>query len=310
MGYSARHELLAKGSDATFLREMIGFAAQRLMELETETLTGAVHGERSSDRQVQRNGYRKRDLHTRAGTMELRIPRLRKGTYFPGLPVLPGAAPDGGESADGRHPGGLRAGRLHSFRRRVSAGRGDEANTDGRREVLGMTIGNSEAEPFWTDFLRTLTRRGLRRVKLVISDAHEDLKAAIAKLQWRSVADQLRSWIPPLLFHPLRGRYLGQLRPAWLPWWSRPWWTCWPTWGSRRRTGPAGVQYCEPGGKRGVTERSRKSVKAGLSPSPNTSRASAMGDQAGCAVQPACRSAANTMARRARRVRRRGACRW
>ena len=79
MGHSARRELLAKGLDATFLREMIGFAAQRLMELETESLTGAVRGERSSDRQVQRNGYRKRDLHTRAGTVELRIPRLRKG---------------------------------------------------------------------------------------------------------------------------------------------------------------------------------------------------------------------------------------
>src|ERR1041384_138754 len=55
-------------------------------------------------------------------------------------------------------------------------------NTDGRREVLGMTIGNSEAEPFWTQFLRSLTRRGLRGVKLVISDAHEGLKAAIAKV--------------------------------------------------------------------------------------------------------------------------------
>ena len=85
MGYSALRDLLAKGSDATFLREMIGFAAQRLMELETETLTGAAHGERSPDRQVQRNGYRERDWHTRAGTVELRIPRLRKGTYFPGF---------------------------------------------------------------------------------------------------------------------------------------------------------------------------------------------------------------------------------
>ena len=56
------------------------------------------------------------------------------------------------------------------------------ANTDGRREVLGMTIGNSEAEPFWTEFLRSLTRRGLRGVKLVISDAHEGLKAAISKV--------------------------------------------------------------------------------------------------------------------------------
>ena len=51
-------------------------------------------------------------------------------------------------------------------------------NTDGRREVLGMTVGNSEAEHFWTEFLRSLTRRGLRGVKLVISDAHEGLKAA------------------------------------------------------------------------------------------------------------------------------------
>jgi putative transposase len=55
-------------------------------------------------------------------------------------------------------------------------------NTDGRREVLGMTVGHSEAEPFWTEFLRSLTRRGLRGVKLVISDAHEGLKAAITKV--------------------------------------------------------------------------------------------------------------------------------
>ena len=55
-------------------------------------------------------------------------------------------------------------------------------NSDGRREVLGMTIGASEAETFWTDFLRKLTRRGLRGVKLVISDAHEGLKAAISKV--------------------------------------------------------------------------------------------------------------------------------
>jgi transposase-like protein len=55
-------------------------------------------------------------------------------------------------------------------------------NTDGRREVLGMTIGHSEAEPFWADFLRGLARRGLRGVKLVVSDAHDGLKAAIAKI--------------------------------------------------------------------------------------------------------------------------------
>ena len=67
-------ELLEKGSDATFLREMIGFAAERLMALETATLCGAAPGERSTDRTNQRNGYRDRDWHTRAGTVELRIP--------------------------------------------------------------------------------------------------------------------------------------------------------------------------------------------------------------------------------------------
>src|ERR1700730_1032631 len=81
----ALRELLEKGSDASFLREMIGFAAQRLMELETEALCGAGHGERSADRRNQRNGYRERDWETRAGTVELRIPKLRKGSYFPGF---------------------------------------------------------------------------------------------------------------------------------------------------------------------------------------------------------------------------------
>ena len=56
------------------------------------------------------------------------------------------------------------------------------ANTDGRREILGMAVGPSEAETFWTDFLRSLTRRGLRGVKLVISDSHEGLKKAVRKV--------------------------------------------------------------------------------------------------------------------------------
>ena len=79
----ALRALLEKGSDTTFLREMIGFAAQRLMELETEGLCGAGYGERSADRRNQRNGYRERDWETRAGTVELRIPKLRRGSYFP-----------------------------------------------------------------------------------------------------------------------------------------------------------------------------------------------------------------------------------
>uniref|UniRef100_UPI002584DF62 IS256 family transposase n=1 Tax=Acidiphilium sp. TaxID=527 RepID=UPI002584DF62 len=81
----ALRELLEKGSDAGFLREMIGFAAERLMALETESLCAAAPGERTGERQNQRNGYRDRDWHTRAGTVELRIPKLRRGSYFPGF---------------------------------------------------------------------------------------------------------------------------------------------------------------------------------------------------------------------------------
>ena len=64
---------------------MIGFTAERLMALEVEGLTGAAHGERSADRITHRNGYRDRSWETRAGTVELKIPKLRKGSYFPGF---------------------------------------------------------------------------------------------------------------------------------------------------------------------------------------------------------------------------------
>ena len=78
-------ELLEKTTDADFLREMIGYTAQRLMDVEVEALTGAAPGVRGPSRLNQRNGYRDRSWETRAGTVELRIPKLRKGSYFPGF---------------------------------------------------------------------------------------------------------------------------------------------------------------------------------------------------------------------------------
>ena len=77
--------LVEKAPDADILREMIGFAAERLMELEVGALTGADYGEKNPERLAQRNGYRDRVWETRAGTVELRIPKLRKGSYFPGF---------------------------------------------------------------------------------------------------------------------------------------------------------------------------------------------------------------------------------
>ena len=228
--------LLEKTADSDFLREMIGFSAQRLMELEVESLTGAPHGARTPDRLTHRNGYRDRDWETRAGTVELRIPKLRKGSYFPGFleprrmaekaltAVIQEAYVHGistrsvddlvqamGMSGisksqvsrlcveiddkvqtflnrpleadwpyvwlDATYVKVRQAGRIVSVAVIIAVG----VNSGGRREVLGMDIGPSEAETFWTEFLRKLARRGLRGVKLVISDAHEGLKAAIAR---------------------------------------------------------------------------------------------------------------------------------
>ncbi len=81
----ALQHLLEKASDTDLLREMIGFAAERLMALEVDGLCGAGHGERSAGRLNQRNGYRERGWETRAGSVPLQIPKLRRSSYFPGF---------------------------------------------------------------------------------------------------------------------------------------------------------------------------------------------------------------------------------
>lgn len=233
----ALKELADKGSDADLLREMLAFITAQLMEMEVEGLTGAAHGARTGERTNQRNGYRDRKWETRAGTVDVRIPKLRKGSYFPSFleprraaekaltAVIQEAYVHGvsTRSVDDLVKAMGMTGisksqvsrlcadideRVHAFLERPiegewpylwidatyvkvrEAGRivsvaviiAVAVNTEGRREVLGMAVGPSEAEPFWTKFLRTLTRRGLRDVKLVISDAHEGLKAAAAKV--------------------------------------------------------------------------------------------------------------------------------
>jgi len=230
-------ELLEKGSDHDLLREMIGFVAQRLMDMDVDGLVGAGHGERAESRENWRNGFRDREWHTRSGTIPLRIPKLRRGSYFPGFleprrssekalaAVIQEAYVQGistrsvddlvkamgmtgisksqvsrlCEEIDERVNAFLdrplegdwpylwidatyvkvrQGGRIVSVATIIAVA----VNAEGRREVLGMATGPSEAETFWTQFLRSLMRRGLRGVKLVISDAHEGLKAAAAKV--------------------------------------------------------------------------------------------------------------------------------
>jgi putative transposase len=230
-------ELAEKGADADLLRDMIQYVAQRLMELDTEGLCAAAYGERNPERANSRNGYRERLWETRAGAVDLKIPKLRKGSYFPGFleprrtgekalaAVIQEAYIQGistrsvDELVKAMGMSGISKSqvsrlcadideRVQAFLNRPiegdwpylwidatymkvrEAGRivsvaviiAVAVNTDGVREVLGMAVGPSEAEPFWSAFLRSLTRRGLRGVKLVIADSHEGLKAAAAKV--------------------------------------------------------------------------------------------------------------------------------
>ena len=230
-------ELVEKGAQDEIVRELLAHVAERLMEFEIEQRTGADYGERTAERSNSRNGYRDRNWDTRVGTVDLRIPKLRRGSYFPAFleprrtaekalaAVIQEASIQGvstrsvdelvkamgmtgiSKSQVSRLCGEIDE-RVNAFLSRPlegdwpylwidatyvkvrQAGRivsvaviiAVAVNTDGVREIVGVAVGPSEAEPFWLKFLRDLTRRGLRGVKLVISDAHLGLKAAIAKV--------------------------------------------------------------------------------------------------------------------------------
>lgn len=240
--------LLENTSGADRLRETIGFAAERPMELVVGDLAGAAHGEKSAERKAKRNGYRDRDWgchdrdwQTGAGTVESRMPKLRPklrtGSYFPGFPepkrmaergltavvqeahvrgistrsvddLVEATGMDGASKSEVRRLGeeldaevrafldrpleggwpclridatwvkDRRAGRVVSVAAIIAVG----VNDNRRRAVLGLDIGPSEAKTFWTAFLRKLTRRRRRGVKLAVSDAHEGIEAAVSKV--------------------------------------------------------------------------------------------------------------------------------
>jgi transposase-like protein len=228
---------LLEESDVDLLREGVRVLAQALMDAEVSTQIGAGLHERSEGRTAYRNGYRSRTWDTRVGTVELRVPKIAPGIYFPSLleprrraeralaAVIQEAyvkgistrkvddlvralgidgisrsevsrickALDGEVEAfrnrpiETEHPylwvdatfhKVRQAGRVTSMATVVAVG----VTSDGWRQVLGVDVGPSEDEAFWLAFLRSLVRRGLKGVVLVISDAHSGLKRAIARV--------------------------------------------------------------------------------------------------------------------------------
>jgi transposase-like protein len=219
-----------------FLRESLLWVVQQLMEVEVSELIGAERGERSEERLTHRNGYRSRRWDTRAGELELAIPKLRRGSYFPSfleprkrseqalVAVIQEAYVAGVSTRKVDQVVeslGLRVSRsevsricqgldeqVEAFRERPLEGGypylfldakvekvrdggrvvrkclviAHGVHESGRREVIGLDVGESETEAFWREFLHGLVRRGLLGVELVVSDAHAGLKAAIAQV--------------------------------------------------------------------------------------------------------------------------------
>ena len=235
----ARRLTEVDGTLASSIGEILGAALQEMIEAELTARIGAEPGERSPARTVQRNGHRPKLLSTPAGDIEVEIPKLRKGSFFPELleprrridralwavimtayitgtstrkvdDLVKALGCDSGVSkstvsricADiDEDVTELRERRLDGIpfvylwldatylkvrenRRVVSKAVviATAVRGDGHREIVGVDIGDSENETFWTEFLRGLTDRGLSGVQLVISDAHRGLTAAIGRV--------------------------------------------------------------------------------------------------------------------------------
>ncbi|MEX1385918.1 IS256 family transposase [Hydrogenibacillus schlegelii] len=220
-----------------FLRELMRFVTQFLIDAEAAEKIGAERYERTERRVTQRNGYRSRAWDTRLGTIDLKIPKLRQGSFFPSIleprrraeqalvsviqeayvkgvstrkvdDLVRALGLDGISKSevsllcrrideevcqfkerplereypyvwlDATFPKVREGGRVQSMALVIAIGVTDT----GEREVLGFDVGTSEDGAFWTDFLRGLKERGLRGVRLVVSDAHAGLRQAISEV--------------------------------------------------------------------------------------------------------------------------------
>ncbi len=253
-------ELLAKAGDGDFLRSVAEAVVQLLMETDVDGLIGAGRHERTCERTTYRNGYRDRTLDTRLGSLQLRIPKLRQGSYFPpfleprrtsekALVAVIQEAWIGGVSTrrvddlvqamglagiskstvsklckdiddrvnafldrplvgdwpylwlDATYLKQREGGRITSVAAIIAVA----VNTEGKREIVGLHIGPSEAETFWSTFLKSLVRRGLRGTKLVISEFDSNCPCN---------SNALISLATPMsgLFKPRRGGATSTLR--------------------------------------------------------------------------------------------------
>jgi putative transposase len=258
----ALSELLQKSGDGDFLKTVAEAVLQILMDADVEGLIGASRHERSADRLNYRNGYRDRTLDTRLGSLQLRIPKLRQGSYFPpfleprrtsekALVAVIQEAWIGGvstrrveELAQAMGLSGISKSQVSKLCKdideRVNAflGRPLEGewpylwldatylkereggrivsvaaiiavavNSDGRREIVGLGVGPSEAEPFWSSFLKGLVKRGLKGVRLVVADAHEGLRHALTRVLGATWQRCRVHWMRNALAHVPKGQH-------------------------------------------------------------------------------------------------------